>query len=392
MLRQLSLAITLTTALACATAADSPSFSLAIQSGFPKWDRDHDGMLSLDEIEWSLASPEIKGSDAAALAAMYRATRVKNSPLTPPFSLATLEAATTAHAGGGKNTDDESTDALNADLEGSYGRALDRIAKTPRTLFANNLPHLETFRQGKIGSCFCLAPLAALIYRDPAEVAKRFTPDKAGFTVQLNDHRKVWVSPPTDGEIAISSTTGTDGFWSTVYEKAIGQMRIEDKGVAGPPLRAATEGSAGKMIGVLTGREFKRFSCSPWRKADVTEEARAALLDQLRALLREGTEQHQIMTVGTGTKGVKVPSLSFSHAYAVLGYDAKADCVIIRDPHNQNFTPKGEVGLKNGYVVEQGVFHVPVADAVQIMGGFAFEQPAVAKSTTGPDTDNSIGM
>ncbi|CAN5620203.1 hypothetical protein BH09VER1_BH09VER1_13540 [soil metagenome] len=392
MIRRFSLAFALAATLACAATPDSPTFSHAIQSGFPKWDRDHDGMLSMDEIEWSLASPEIKGADAAALAAMYRATRVKNSPLKAPVAVATLEEAASQHAAAGKNPDDESTDVQNADLAGSYARALERISKTPHTLFADKIPHLESFRQGKIGSCFCLAPMAALIYRDPAEVARRFTPEKDGFTVQLNDHRKVWVTVPTDGEIAISSTTGTDGYWSTVYEKAIGQMRMEDKGVPGPPLRAATEGSAGKMIGVLTSREFTRFSCSPWRKPDITEEARAALLDQLRALLREGTEKHQIMTVGTGTKGVKVPSLSFSHAYAVLGYDAATDCVTIRDPHNQNFTPKGDPGLKNGYVVARGIFHVPLADAVQIMGGFAFEQPVPAKATTGPDSDNVIGM
>jgi len=230
--------------------------------------------------------------------------------------------------------------------------------------------------------------MAALINRDPAAVAARFTRDKDGFTVRLNGDRTVHVSEPTDGEIAISSGTGGQGYWSTVYEKAIGQMRIEDKSLKDPPLVAATAGSAGTMVKVLTGNEIKRFSCSPWRKPETTPAEKDALLAQLRTLLKETSSAHRLMTAGTGTKGSKVPGISSWHAYAVLGYDAASDKVVIRDPHGQDYQPRGTPGLENGYPAAKGVMEIPLGEIVEFMGGFAFEQntPAQKKAAPSPET------
>ena len=229
--------------------------------------------------------------------------------------------------------------------------------------------------------------MAALVHRDAKDTASRFTPTAGGWSVRISPKRTVWVSQPTDGELAISSSTGNDGVWSTVYEKAVGQLRIEDKGTPGPPLMAATAGSAGTMISVLTGHTIKRFSCSPWRKAETPEETKAEQLEELRALLADAVAGNRLITAGTASKGSKVPGISSWHAYAVLGFDATADTVTLRDPHAKEFQPKGEPGLANGYRIEKGVFDVPLAQVVEFMGGFAFEQGVAGEEK--PDSDEA---
>ncbi len=358
--------------------AEAQPLAQVIQKGFPVWDTDHDGALTLDEINLALANPEVRGDYAAAVAAIYRAARSKSHPMQPPLALADLVKQDTGDSSTPAGDEDVGTPRL-----GSYYAAyVEKIGKTPHELFVSGAPSLDGFRQGKVGSCFCLAPMAALINRDPAAVAARFTRDKDGFTVRLNSSRTVHVTEPTDGEIAISSGTGDQGYWSTVYEKAVGQMRIEDKSLKDPPLVAATAGSAGTMVKVLTGNEIKRFSCSPWRKPETTAAEKDALLAQLRSLLKETSSAHRLMTAGTGAKGAKVPGISSMHAYAVLGFDADKDKVIIRDPHGQDYTPKGTPGLESGYPASKGVMEIPLADIVQFMGGFAFEQTTPAKKET----------
>jgi hypothetical protein len=366
-----------------AAVADPQPLAEVIQKGFPAWDADHDGALTLDEVNWALANPEVRGEEAAAVAAIYRAARNKSHPMQPPFALADLVKLDPGEAGTPASDED-----LGMPKLGSYYAAyVEKIGKAPHQLFVTGAPSLDGFRQGKIGSCFCLAPMAALINRDPAAVAARFTRDKDGFTVRLNGSRTVHVTEPTDGEIAISSGTGDQGYWSTVYEKAVGQMRIEDKSLKDPPLVAATAGSAGTMVKVLTGNEIKRFSCSPWRKPETTSAEKDTLLAQLRTLLKETSAAHRLITAGTGAKGSKVPGISSLHAYAVLGFDADKDSVIIRDPHGQDYTPRGTPGLESGYPASKGVMEIPLKDIVQFMGGFAFEQTTPAKKETpSPDT------
>ncbi len=74
----------------CPVSADAPPLAQVIQKGFPVWDIDHDGLLTLDEINLALANPEVRGEEAAAVAAIYRAARSKSHPMQPPFSLDVL--------------------------------------------------------------------------------------------------------------------------------------------------------------------------------------------------------------------------------------------------------------------------------------------------------------
>jgi hypothetical protein len=77
-----------------------------------------------------------------------------------------------------------------------------------------------------------------------------------------------------------------------------------------------------------------------------------------------------------GTLKTTTPGINPNHAYAVLGFEEKSDCVRLWNPHGDQFTPKGEPGAKHGYPQKDGVCDVPLAEFVNQFSGMAFEVAA----------------
>jgi hypothetical protein len=351
----------LTLHLRAQTTAD---FLAAVQKNFARWDLNHNGILSSNELDSAVADSHTTGPDAAAVAALKRASRTAKTPL-PAFSITNIAAITASRQ---------------PDLSQFYLEGVKRLAgMTNRTLFASGLPRLETIHQGRLGNCFSLAPLGAMVYRDPAQVAAMFTVETNGdFSVRLG-RRTVEVAPPTDAEIAMSSSNEHDGIWVNVYEKALGTARNDDRPEnerLDSPLDAlARGGSAGTMLAYITGHDMKRFSFKFAKlPASATNDV-AGRLDELREKLRAATAGKILMTCGT----IKptTPELTPNHAYAVLGYDAASDKVMLWNPHGQDFAPHGAEGPENGYVTKHGVFEIPLSEFVKQFSGMAFEVPDV---------------
>jgi hypothetical protein len=392
MKRRLSLILLLiTTAPLAATAA--ATFVQSALAGFDSWDADHDGSLTLAELDAAVASPSVTGEAAAAAAALDRAARSKKHPIAAFTRDDLPRLVSTLKITDARDTEEPSDPAPlgSGSLEHYYNSALRKITAHPRALFVGE-PRLDRFRQGRLGTCFCLAPLTALAYADPRAVTALFntSPDGSRITVTFGRDNSVEITPLTDGEIALGTDTGGNGLWAATYEKAVGRLRLESKPPAysSTPYATATRGgSAGTMLSVLTGRSIKRFSCKPWIGAESPPPESERLLGELRTLLRTASREKRLMTAGTSTKTVKVPSLAANHAYAVLGYDEQTDLVTVRDPHGQNFTPAGSPNLINGYVVRQGIFQIPVPEIVRLMSGFAFalDKPSLVKGYPSSD-------
>src|SRR4051812_523127 len=69
-----------------------PPFAEVVAKNFAHWDRDHNGELSLDEINRALSDPAIKGPEAAAVAALRRAMKAPKGAPTK-ITIADLTAA-----------------------------------------------------------------------------------------------------------------------------------------------------------------------------------------------------------------------------------------------------------------------------------------------------------
>jgi len=326
-----------------------------VATNFPAWDLNHDRTLSMDELDAAIQNPAIKGAAAAALAALRQAGLSSNAPALTLRNLRKL--------------------ASNPDLKlgGFYNHALARIQQaTNRDLFVSGLPQLGTIHQGRMGNCFCLAPLGAMVYRDPHEVAAWFETQSNGDVLVKMPVGAVTVPPPTDAELAFASGNSHDGIWINLYEKAIGQARNERK----PPGKRADlaldaiakGGTEGPIISYLTGHRSAVIALRSGRGADS-----AGRLDRLRAEIATAASNRLIMVAAT-TKPT-TPGLTPKHAYALLEYHPETDMITLWNPHGNTFKPKGPPGLAHGYPTTNGIFALSLTDFTNQFARLIVERP-----------------
>jgi thiol-disulfide isomerase/thioredoxin len=349
---------------------------------FFTWDTNHDQTLSVTELDNAIEDPANTGPAAAALAALKRASRSTNYTL-PPLTLSNIcQLAGSPPATNGP------------DLPGMYKSCLKRISVVMNhELFASGLPQLNTIRQGRMGDCFCLAPLGAMVHRDPREVASLFSTQTNGRVRVEFGGGAVSVVPPTEAECVMMAANGHDGVWINLYEKAIGQARNDqrapEKRVDLPTDAIANGGSEGRIMSYLTGHKVNGSGFRFAKDSATPATLRATRLDELRRKLTDSTSQGRLMACGT-TKPT-TPGLTPKHAYALLKYDSKNDTVDLWNPHGNNFKPKGPPGLTNGYPTKNGIFTVPLTEFVQQFSGVSFESKFsdISLDTAGPADDTA---
>lgn len=382
MSRQILLALLLSTALLSArdpeTAADSDRsrFLAVVEAHFAAWDADHDGSLSVAEINQRVADPAVRGEAAAAIAALKRAARSQKTGQAA-FTLPQL----TSMAGPGP------AKSGGPDLPAMFAGGVKRIEQAPRELFSPEGPSIQTIRQGRMGNCFSLAPLAALAHLRPNYIREKMILPQQDGTFLVNLGKEAWpVTKPTDAEIALCSSNVGGGLWVNVYEKAAGEARNAQKPA---DQRQATGldalargGSAGTQLAFITGHGMYRVSCSFAKKKALPKEDYDKHMAELRAALTSATREKRLMTCGT--LKTKIPGITPNHAYAILGYDAATDRIRLWNPHGDTRSVKGEPGPANGYPMEHGVFEMPLTVFVKEFAGTAYEiLPGTDKPTAG---------
>jgi Calpain family cysteine protease len=353
--------------------AAPPTFSEQVNRHFAKWDRNSDDALSLEEINKAVIDPAVQGPEAAAVAALRRFVR---NAKTASTGLTREEISKSI----GKKLDsvDDEQAKEKGSLAGYYNSALARLAKVDRELFPKGRPTFEAVHQGKLGDCFCLAPLGSMCSRDPEELVHRIAKKSDG-TYDVRIGKETFnVVGPTDAEIALSASAEGDGIWVNVYEKAVGAMKMKVLPSADRPITSldivTKGGSAGTMMGALTGHPIERFSLTLFHGESASETERDARLKELREKLVKAFDDKKLVTTGTNKNvSPKPPSINGNHAYAILGYDSKTDRIQVWNPHGQTFTPKGPPSLETGYATSKGKFEMPLGDFVKVFAGLAFE-------------------
>lgn len=371
------------------TPQDREAFLAVVKACFPRWDADGSGVLEVAEINAQVVDPRVTGDEAAALAALKRATRSRRHQL-PPLSHEGIEAVSHPKDEGDTASETDSETAR-LDLGAMFAGSRRRIAEAKRVLFGSGLPRLDTVRQGRMGNCFCLAPMGALVHRRPEWVAKemiRALPD-GRYAVRLG--KEVWeVTAPTEAEIALMAGNSGDGLWINVYEKAAAEARNAGRA---PEQREALAldllnrgGSAGTQLAFITGHEMVRLSCKFAKDATLSAEEYAAKLEEIRTALSAATTEGRLMTCGT--LQTSVPGITPNHAYAVLGYERESDLIEVWNPHGDTRSVPGEAGVENGYPLNKGVFKLPLTVFVKEFSGLAFEvlkeEPGAPEASRAP--------
>src|SRR6185503_17007118 len=144
-----------------------------------------------------------------------------------------------------------------------YVEGLTKVGRANRVVFATEHPRMVALHQGKLGDCFCLAPLGAMLHRDAKQVAEMFHPLPGDKCEVVLGKKTVIVDIPTDTELAMSSSARQDGLWVNLYEKAVAQVRNDarpEKDRSEVAIDAiARGGSAGTILALITGHETTRF-------------------------------------------------------------------------------------------------------------------------------------
>jgi len=356
-----------------AASGDLERFMAVVEKNFAAWDVDQDGQISTDEINQLVASADICGENAAAVAALKRASRTRKVSL-PIFTLEHLKSLA--------RTQPPAKDM--PDFAAMFGGSLKRIQSANRELFTKDGPRVETIHQGRMGNCFSLAPLAALVHQRPDFVRTDMIRPQADGSIAVRlGETEVSVSPPTDAEIALCSGNEDGGLWVNVYEKAAGEAHNSKKPA---DKRDATGldalnrgGSAGTQLAFITGREMFRVSCKFAKQKDLSQADHNKHMAELRAALASAVKEKRLMTCGT--LKTSIPGITPNHAYAILGFDSAKDVIRLWNPHGDTTQIKGEPGPKNGYPMADGLFEMPLTVFVKEFAGTAYEVlPTPAKS------------
>lgn len=321
----------------------SPDFNSrfmdVVAKNFSTWDTNQDQTLSREELDAAIQDPANKGPAAAALAVLKRAGGSR------PLTLEKLRQANESDQKG---------------LAEFFEQFLKRInGGTNRDLYASGVPQLSTIHQGRMGNCFCLGPLGAMLNRDPQDIARLFSIQPDGRVLVRFAGGPVSVAPPTDAELALTAGNSHDGVWINLYEKAMGQARNErlpaNKRFTLAIDAIAEGGSPEPILSYLTGHKVGGFSIRFGDNPDAP-----ARMSRLRQQLVDAVQHKRLMTCST--EKTTTPGLVPHHAYALLDYDSHSDTVKLWNPHGDNFTPNGPAGLTNGFPTTNGIFFVPLPE------------------------------
>jgi hypothetical protein len=353
--------------------ADEPSFSTVVESRFHSWVSNDSDCLTPSRINRLVLDPQVKGDEAAAVAAIHVYFRGHKG-------MSCLKKADLLNAD--RNEGPPATPYLPLPYRGlnyRFGKFSQHIKMVPRVAFADNAPRLAGISQGPLGDCWVVSCIGAMAHFHPDRLKEIIVPQADGsYTVKFNNGSVVRVNALTDGQIALSSTADQQGLWLKVLEQAFGQIRHastpRDRDEVG--LDSINRGGDPcRVITLLTGHAARHVHIRPMgAKAFPPDlERRPQLLAQVRNLIREAVTQQCLMCAGTTARGTFPPGIRRSHDYAVLGYQEQTDTVTLWNPHGGNYVPMYPGGINQGYVMIDGILRMPLHDFTLIFGGLFVE-------------------
>ena len=360
------------------TADDTPTFQQVVDKHFDRWIKHHQKeALSAERVHELVLSSEVKGAEAAAIAAIhcYQRKRGKDAHrLTREFLLA-------KHAEQPSLRRDHAASGIN--VSHNYNEFLRHIKSAPRRAFEVEHPSLDTITQGHLGDCYFVAAVGAQAHRNPQPFLKLIhANDDRSYAVRFPNGHHVIVPMMTDAQLALGSNAGQQGIWLNILEVAAGIARDEKQSQSHQlPLDVLGGGGDSVFsIQLLTGHQAVKHRIRHTKEGKYpapSEKETPQLSETFTQLIRNGLDQHRLICCGIGEWNVP-PGLIKKHVYAILGM--RHGHVEIWNPwgYKYHFEPKGRPGLQHGYFVEGGKFSVPMHDFVQIFGTVNIETDQVA--------------
>jgi len=336
-----------------------------VDAFFSRGDADHDGTLTVPEIDAMVTDPAVRGSDAAIAVVFHRHLLRDDDEKTNGL----------AHA-------DALALAADPKIQHTISADAAHIQSVNRVVFLGNDPNLSAFHQGGMGDCYLLAVIGDYAFQHPQEVHNMIKSGPDGnFEVTFGNGKSVAVPPLTDAELIMGAAEGrTHGIWLSVLEKAFalyhkeakekktGEDIPDDESVV--PDLIGHGGYYGPVIALFSGHKTAGAPVGHWLKQDPK-----SAVDKMDELLTKLSDEHRLMAVGTGHDSTKAMprGIPHGHVLSVLAYYRASRTVRMFNPWGNTFTPKGAAGMVNGYPTQYGIFDIPLADFLKVFSGFNYE-------------------
>jgi hypothetical protein len=144
----------------------------------------------------------------------------------------------------------------------------------------------DAIKQGRIGDCYFEASLAAVAKSNPELIKNAIKDNHDGtYTVTFpgDPNSKITVSAPTEAEVGLYNSSGSNGIWASIMEKAYGQYKGEHQHFWQSSNGTAQSNADGggwpaDVLKLLTGSEVSSISSddSPATKAELARQLEAA--------------------------------------------------------------------------------------------------------------------
>ena len=295
-----------------------------IEDHFNRWDQDHNGQISWSEMRRNVASTEVKGDEAVALASLYTLAQYdvnyRGLQRTPPISYNRLFDMYYEYDSDDVNEFEEYVPLADRYLE----KYEEKLRTAPTGLFPSGIASPEAATQGTAPSCGFLATTFSELQKDPSLATRMISETENGrLSVRFPGMEQgIEVAPVTDTEKALFSTAGDNGTWITVLEKAWGSH------LAGRNPLAAFEKDTdpAEAIKAWTGHDAITTEI-PKEAEPQPGQPPIYLAEAAHSLEKEGT-----VVAWTRFKDVETDDFVSGHAYSLTSIDLDSGQLTLRNP------------------------------------------------------------
>lgn len=340
-----------------------------MQGLFRRIDSDGNGFLGDRELKNALRSPAYKGREAVALATLHKLNHsIEKLSWNEWKQTSGVHAKDLASLSRKAAQDKPSRWTLY--VESFVFDQSVRLRQSDARLFPQGLASIrpDHVRQGDYGTCTLLAAASALAATPKGKQAifEMIREQADGsFEVRFPGEAPLRVKRPTDAELILYASSGSDGIWLSVLEKAfVTKMEQTHAGKGREAAETAVNGGQylSEGIRLLTGK--------PATDGTVPDTP----LSQLRAFVAERVAAGQLLLATldpdsaqakgkalkektTRGESLYADGLVGLHAYSVIGYDAATDRIQLHNPWGH--TEYGSQG-KAADGVDDGIFSLPL--------------------------------
>ncbi|MFN8578426.1 MAG: C2 family cysteine protease [Candidatus Sericytochromatia bacterium] len=344
-----------------------------VKNNFAKFDTNKDGFISKGELDKLIHSPNIKGQDAVNISTLRKTIEtieeISNDEWFDENDGITLKDIEGFLNKAEKNSNDKDV----SSIINSYNVSMSRLNNINHDLYSNKANPLESIKtrnmaQGSIGDCFFLSAVASVVERNPQEIKDMIKDNNNGtYTVKFpGADKEVTVQPPTDSEIIMYGTSGQDGMWLTLLEKAYAKLR-NDSGIFG---------KNDNPHDTIDGGDFQDASIKLLTAHKVDTDylpltSKDTMRKKLMTALNPDDGRTKIVTASTFMDGDNSKNMMPNHVFSILSYDPKTDTVRVRNPWGNG---SDATGIKNKDPNNDGTFTLTIDELDDYFNLLAFEE------------------